>query len=39
LIKVVRFQYEWDAIGNWIKMIVFEDEKPILFIEREMFYY
>lgn len=39
LIKIVRFQYEWDGIGKWIKKIVFEDGKPILFIEREMFYY
>lgn len=34
-----RYTYTYDAYGNWITRITFEDEAPTRFIERDIKYY
>jgi hypothetical protein len=34
-----RFEYEYDSIGNYTKVIYFRDNKPLIYRERQIKYY
>jgi len=39
VIKTTKFEYKYDNVGNWIKCIVFKNEKATCIIERQIMYY
>jgi hypothetical protein len=34
-----RFEYEFDKTGNYIKMVYYKDNKPLIYRERQIKYY
>ena len=39
IIKKWTFQYVYDVNNNWVNKLIFFDEKPLYFIDRQIEYY